>query len=285
MRHTFRFTLLFTSIATLVLATDAATIAEAGTLFGVNTVGNDSLLTIDPATGAATVVGPIGFQNVTSLAYDASSNTLFGVPFLEDDLIAIDPTTGAGTLVGGLGIDEIRISGLAFSFQTGVLFGTTGVNGMDDLVTIDTATGQATLVGSTGLISIEGLAYDPATDRLLGANGNSSTLISIDQNSAAVTTIGSLGFPLGNISGLALDSTTSSLFGLDINLMTGQDELVSIDLQTGVAAAVGPLFTDGTFEIPGGLAFAPDSSEVPEPTSCGLMLLAATLAALQRARR
>jgi hypothetical protein len=74
-----------------------------GTLFGVNDVGpngsaksNNDLLTIDPSTGAATVVGPIGFDRVWGLAY--WKGVVYGLT-RDGELLSIDPATGAGTLV------------------------------------------------------------------------------------------------------------------------------------------------------------------------------------------
>ena len=75
-----------------------------GTLFatsGYNGSNPDSLFTIDPATGVATLVGAIGseFEGVTDLGID-NSGTLFATDF--DYLYSINPATGAGTNIGPL---------------------------------------------------------------------------------------------------------------------------------------------------------------------------------------
>jgi streptogramin lyase len=70
-----------------------------GTLFGVNDVNatsNNQLLSINPATGAAKIIGSIGYARVWGLAY--WKGTVYGLT-KQGDLLAINPKTGAGTLV------------------------------------------------------------------------------------------------------------------------------------------------------------------------------------------
>jgi hypothetical protein len=80
-----------------------------GILYGVDAL--DRLLTIDPQTGATTVVGLTGIPgsdpngNVGALPYFTSLTTggLFGFDW-SNRLYSIDPATGAGTLIGATGI-------------------------------------------------------------------------------------------------------------------------------------------------------------------------------------
>ncbi len=72
-----------------------------GTLFGVNDKGetafdDNELMTIDPQTGAATIIGPIGFDHVWGLAY--WKGTIYGLT-KAGDMLAIDPVTGEGTRI------------------------------------------------------------------------------------------------------------------------------------------------------------------------------------------
>src|SRR4051812_36769447 len=66
------------------------------------------LYTINPATGDATLVGPIGFGLVGSLDFSPSSGILYGegrrLSSGAHVLLTINPTTGAGTEVGPLGL-------------------------------------------------------------------------------------------------------------------------------------------------------------------------------------
>src|SRR5262249_21219312 len=80
------------------LGFDTTTNTLFGSIFDVDQ-NADQLVTIDTATGAVTVVGPIGFQNVSGLAFDPTTNTLFGADEFSGDLISIDKATGAGTFL------------------------------------------------------------------------------------------------------------------------------------------------------------------------------------------
>jgi len=155
------------------------------TLFGVAINGAFSnLLTVDTGTGAATLVNPpqdIGFTGVESLAFDASSDTLFGLSngsFIGDpqQLITIDPLTGIGTAVGGIvGGGFPSISGLTVGAD-GLLYGSDSLS--DELLTLDTTTGAGTLVGAFGAghedvhalaAPAPAAAPEPASVLLLGA--------------------------------------------------------------------------------------------------------------------
>ena len=63
--------------------------------------GTDSLYTVDPATGAATLVGVLGTNEPSGLASHAG--TLYMVDLGTDSLYTVDPATGDATLVGVLG--------------------------------------------------------------------------------------------------------------------------------------------------------------------------------------
>jgi hypothetical protein len=75
-----------------------------GTLYGVDDVSStayydNQLLTVDPSTGKATVIGSIGFKQVWGLAF--WKGTVYGLT-KGGDFIAIDPKTGKGTLIKNL---------------------------------------------------------------------------------------------------------------------------------------------------------------------------------------
>lgn len=127
--------------------------ASAQTLYGAtggNTVAN--LYTINPTTGAATVVGPIGYA-VTGMAYNAAAGVMYGSTTSQSPncgrcLIRIDLTTGAGTLIGPMGLSNAAAD---IAWSGSVLYGWSEAT--DDLVTINTTTGVATVVGEAGIFT------------------------------------------------------------------------------------------------------------------------------------
>lgn len=133
----------------LVLAQQPASAGEV--LFGVTGSGAtpSSLYTIDPTTGAATLVGPIGFDHVVSIDFHPGTGVRYGISnggpccsFPPDNtLITIDTTTGAGTAV-------VPVTGIAnspdMSFDSAGTLYAWNDPALDNLNTVDLTTGVAT---------------------------------------------------------------------------------------------------------------------------------------------
>ncbi len=192
----------------------------------------DSLVVIDPATGAGTAVGSLGVSGVRSLAFDRNTDTLYGTTIPLRQLVRIDIDTGAATVVGSLG--EFDIQGLAFDSNTDTLYGTTVAP--RQLVRIDTRTGAVTVAKSLGGNTVWTLAFDPNTDTLYG--GNDSGLMTLSTATGAVTERGALAF--NTIQGLAYNPGFRTLYGVD--RVSGQ--LLRIDRFTGESTAIGPIGFD-----------------------------------------
>jgi hypothetical protein len=150
----------------------------------------DDLIVIDRTTGAATMIGSLGFFSVRALAYDSSSDTLYGADTLTDQLITVDRDTGAAAAVGPLGFEFVR--GLAYDSSTDTLFGVDTIT--DKLIVIDRITGAGTARGPLGFAIVRGLTYDPSTDTLYGVDTLTDELITIDPITGAGTAVGPLGF-------------------------------------------------------------------------------------------
>lgn len=117
------------------------------------------LVTVDPVTGDATVIGSTGYGGISGLAY--YSGTMYGMVAGGDpdsgSLVTLDLASGAATMVGPTGYN--KVGSIEFG-SDGLLYG--GLTSSDStapnaLILIDTATGAGTLVGDTGF-SITGLA-------------------------------------------------------------------------------------------------------------------------------
>lgn len=130
------------------------------TLFVCSSGGGASrLYRVDPATGAATVVGEMGISRCSGLAVRKSTGTLYAVgenPATGTNaLFTVNVTTGAATPVGTTGETGIesfdvfaKTSDLAFRPSNEVLYGF--VTSIDNMATYDLATGAATLLGPLG---------------------------------------------------------------------------------------------------------------------------------------
>ncbi|MBT5708392.1 DUF4394 domain-containing protein [bacterium] len=177
-----------------------------GTLFGstgFNDTGN--IYTIDPTSGASTLVGASGFQAVSGLAFDLNGDlygtaSLFGNTVTER-LIKINTTTGVGTTIGtfqAFGIDGI--DGIAIHPTTGIMYATSVISstGADPLFTINKTTGAATLIGTltepgTGNAApgaIVGLAFDSSGNLYGSTGGGDGNILAIDINSLTFTVAG-----------------------------------------------------------------------------------------------
>jgi hypothetical protein len=121
----------------------------------------NELSTINPATGARSVVGETGLDaSGNGLAREPATGTLFATPF--DDLVTLNPTTGVATVVPGSAASPEVISALAFHPLTGVLYGAAIFDA--SLVTVNTATGVTTVhtevtAGGEPLFGLDAIAF------------------------------------------------------------------------------------------------------------------------------
>jgi len=173
---------------------------KTGVLYGVTTpqspVEPQSLITIDLATGAGTLVASTG-KTIADISFDSMGN-LYGWSESSDDLVSINLVTAVATEVADSGLDTYG-SGLAFDNAGTLFYAGSGVG--DLLRTVSTTTGLSTdlplmtgfEMGTSGN-SIRALAVHPNTDVLYGVQGanNSSptSIFTIDKATSAVVTKG-----------------------------------------------------------------------------------------------
>lgn len=252
--------------------------AYAGTLFGIG--AGRQLVTIDPATGAATAVGQVGsIGSISGIAFDPSGN-LFGVRRFSNgattfwELMEIDTTTGSPTLIGAISNSNSTTGPRPFSLASdgsGGLFAAEVGNQARlfriDPTTLIGPTVLSTVVASIGLQGFQGvraLALGNDTSTLFGADLQTQQLVSFNTTTFAGTAVGSLGF--GSVNSLSFDSS-GTLFGID----TGSDQLLTISTVTGAATPGATVRLNGADVSVQAIAFAPQStSAVPEPATFGL---------------
>lgn len=114
------------------------------------------------------------------------------------------------------------------------------------LVTIDIVDGTTATVGAlVGLNAghtVTGLAWNPSNSTMYGlsTDGTATTLYTVDLNTGAMTIIGNTGNTLGIW--IAIDNA-----GICYMADIGDDQLYSVDLDSAVATAIGPLGIDISF--------------------------------------
>jgi hypothetical protein len=218
------------------------------TIFGSAFAGpatSASLFAINPTNGSASLIGPIGFNQVGALDF-GPDDRLYGIAVVAGaaTLIVINTATGAGTVVGALGVAGAA-QDMAFRPSDGTLFAY--IQGI--IYTVNRDTGAATLVGSTGGFP-DGNAIAFSSGTLLLGNtqgGTNGSLQSVNQTTAAVTPIVNFtygpGFTPANNSRTAamkFDPTTGALFAA---IVEGNGAAVRflgvVDPVTGVVTDIG----------------------------------------------
>jgi hypothetical protein len=164
-----------------------------GNLYGIST---DKLYRIDKITGAATLIGDLGFSGATSLVFKDNGKLYTADNFLR----TVNLVTGAATVVGNGDFPYQSSGDLAFVGDQLYLI-SKGINdpSNDCLVKLNAATGKGTLLGVVGLPVVFGLvAVDNVT--LYGFSG--TKVIVVDTLTGSGTTLLDLsGKGLGNIYG------------------------------------------------------------------------------------
>ncbi len=223
-------------------------------LFGTDASGSGpgssgKLLTIDQTTGVASLVGFVGFEELSGITC-SRAGVLYGSlgALGGGQIITIDRTTGAGTLVGSSGFASVQA---LTTSRSGTLYGSAGATSCaDTLVTIDALSGVATAVGGTyggGSIDIDGMnaiAFDPA-DVLYGVTGSCDTfapgpaLYVIDRSTGGATLVGRVVDAMG---APPVADPVGLEFLPDGTLLAstaGEGDIIAIDPATGVFTLVG----------------------------------------------
>ncbi|MEE9538644.1 MAG: hypothetical protein V3W10_04845, partial [candidate division NC10 bacterium] len=112
-----------------------------------------ALYTLDPTTGAATLVGTQGVARVVGDIAINSRGQIFANDLTTDSLYSIDKATGAATLIGPLGFDIIGGGeGMDFDFTTDTLYAVLSHRDtpQSSFGTINTTTGAFTEIADFG---------------------------------------------------------------------------------------------------------------------------------------
>lgn len=172
---------------------------------GADAVFNDSLLSIDPATGEITRIGPLGVDLTTSanssadIIYDAAVDQfvlIFGTDS-DSELYTVDPTTGTATFIGNTGVPSI--SGLAVQTtqaqsqltvsvgDASIVEGDAGTSTIDFQVSLSSA---ATTAISIPFSTVAGSAA--ATDDFVSVSGNVMFAVGESTQTVSVPVVGDM---------------------------------------------------------------------------------------------
>ena len=142
-----------------------------GTLYAGNfNPGTNNLYTINRSTGAATLVGPLGFANIMDMAWDPANSTMYAIESAAgcggsaSGLYSINlapAPTARGTLVTSIPSDNCLMS-LAIDSANRLL--ATDFMAASPLFQIDPVTGNLTNLGNTGLVATMGAATAPVPE-------------------------------------------------------------------------------------------------------------------------
>ena len=245
--------------------------------------GPDVLHTVDRVTGDAVALGIVnGPADVSGLAFDPNSDTLYGIDQGSGQLYRIDFNTGAATPAGAQ--VNPNVGAIDFDPASNTLFGLDdGAGTGTKLIKINPLTGARVVVGALGdgITDCDGLAFCGDDRQLYTINQPGRQLVRIDPNTGAGTVIGTAGPFGGSGHGLACGSDCApacaangpvppddaqqqsigtnvswlgcpnqKIFGVDSNPTMGINQLDDIVTGSGGATVIGPT-TPGSSQITG----------------------------------
>jgi hypothetical protein len=186
--------------ATPISITGLAIHPATGVLYGIVSNGSPSnaraLVTINPATGAATLVGNAGIP-ISDIAFSAAG-TLYGWARGTNTLATINLATGVATSLGPSGLAAFAGGGgLAVANGVGFVSATSATGTLD---TVNLTTGVGTtgpaMTGATFNDAMNAMTFTPG-GTLFAVNSNNNgpantVLVTINTTTGAVTNIGAL---------------------------------------------------------------------------------------------
>ena len=243
------------SLITLVMVGVSASKLHASVLYGITF--NEQLITINTITGAGTLVGNLS-SDMNGFGLGTRNNKLYTFDQTVDLIRELNPATGATVDSFNIGVGNLQGEGaIDFRRSDGI-----GFLANDVLRRFDISNLSSTTIGSLNP-GIDGLAFNSA-DVLYGVSEGGTQLLTINQNTGAMTLVGNTGFTSSNfqLGGLDFDSN-GELFAA-FGTTSEPSLLYKLNPNTGAATIIGNI----GFNLVSGIAFLESSSlTVPEPAS------------------
>jgi len=185
-----------------------------GTLYAFNGT-TSTLLTLDPGTGAETIVGPITgllpAETLRGMAWNEADGSMYILAGQGEvgSIYTIDLTTAAATLVGSSTITGWLPIWLAIDNNGNAFMADIG---LDSLYSVDLTTGTATLIGALGvnINFAQDADFDPDSNTLYMAayvGGGVNFFASVDTTTGVATTLGSVNSDCAELGLVAIQGT------------------------------------------------------------------------------
>ena len=203
-----------------------------GTLYAAGTDGSTSTIyTVDPVTGAATIVGNTNDPLLIDICVDGTGQ-MYGFDIGDDNAYLIDKATGASTIIGSIGFNANYAQGMGWDPTEDAIYlaAYSLDSGGGELRVMDKTTGNTTLIGAFAG-EVDGLGFpgggsnwasiDPASGTI-NAGGTQNVTVTFDGSYVPpqkdLTVTGNLNFTtVPNVGSpqVALSMTiTGSFFGV-----------------------------------------------------------------------
>jgi hypothetical protein len=206
---------------------------------------NGALVTIDPVTGAGTLVGQTGLDRLPGLAINMSREIWGSSGGGASRLVRVSASDAVTQIIAPVrsaanGRELTFADALAFD-ENDVLY---AIDASNKLWTVDTSSGFATEVGYTGVAGppfLVGMAFDPTTGHLFactGGVGGADEIYEIDRGTGVATLVGNTGLGDGAIPDITFRD--DGLFFGSKSAGGGVFNLISIAVGTGAGMVIGP---------------------------------------------
>lgn len=217
-----------------------------GVLYASSVGPNGSLYSLNPSTGAATLLGPTGVNDLNGLAIHPVTHELIGVyaPGAQATLYRVSSLHGDALPLATVHVQNMRA--IAFA-DNDTMFGGTTTGG---LLRVNPNTGDTSLIGFATGIAYSEFTVQPGTGTLWACVRpvivNRDRIYTVNTTTAAATLIGATGD--GTITPSITFDALGNLYGLK-GTGTAVSTLISIDTATAVGTLIGSTGIPGLIAI------------------------------------
>jgi streptogramin lyase len=224
-----------TPIKSVILHGNTIFPAQEGIIYAVTgRLASGVFLTINPDSGNGHIVGPSGFSEITGVAIQPSTGTIYGTigGIATSQLIKIDAQSGRA--FEKITIPVPRLRAIAFDTNDDLYLANLSTS---QLYRLNPITGDTTYIGTPKIKNLSGLTINPIDGQLWGTGASDDEIYQINKKTGAAILIGKTGFI--NTSDLAFDAA-GNLYGLSgFSRLNPPTDFIKIDPATGIGTLIG----------------------------------------------